>query len=177
MVAVAHDFVCPFSQEVSHGLFVVHVQAPACLLAPADIAQLVCPIIVTLLEDFLVQTCAVEAHSLAHLDVMLECLITWRGPNAVGIVALVEHEALEVGFIIEVEVAACKVNLAHACIGLHFVQDVALGVTNHVLHIVKVRLFWPPEFRVLDGQHDDRVVCGRSCFRRYNFLAVKHLDG
>ena len=123
------------------------------------------------------QTCAVEAHRLTHLDVVAEGLVGGCCPDAVGIVSLVEHEALEVGLVVEVEVSACEVDLAHAGIGLHFVQHGALRVTHRVGHVVEIGLLGPPELRVLDGQDDDGVVGSRSRFRRDDLLAVKHLDG
>ena len=48
-----------------------------------------------LLKDLLVQARAVKADVLAHLDVGDQGLVGGRGHDAVGIVALVQHEPLE----------------------------------------------------------------------------------
>ena len=114
MVAVAGDHLGPLREEVSYGQFVVHVQSPAGFLAPGEIAQAVGPIIVTLLEDLLVQAGAIEAHGLRQGDVLLEGFVGGGGPDTVGIEALVEHEALEVGLVVQIEVTACQMHLAHA---------------------------------------------------------------
>ncbi len=178
MIAVAHHFVGPLREEVANGLFVVDVQTPACLLGPSDVAQLVGPVEVSLLEDLLVETRAVEAHGLAHLDVVTQGLVAGSRPDTVGIEALVEDETLEVRLIIQVEVAAGQVYLAHSGIGLHLIQHVAFGVANRVDDVIEVGRFRTPQLGILDGQHDDGVVGSRSLFARHEFLLlVEHLNG
>ena len=114
MVAVAPHHFAPLREEVAGCHLVVYVNAPACALAPGDVAELVGPVIVTLLEYLLVQTRAVESGVLREHDVILECLVGGCGPYSVGIETLVGHEPLEIRLVVQVEFAVRHVYLAHS---------------------------------------------------------------
>ena len=160
VIAVAYYDVGPLGKEVAHSLVVVHIQSPAGLLAPGQVAQTVSPVVVALLEDLLVQACSIEAHSLAHGNVLLECLVGRSRPDAVGIVALVEHQTLEVRLVVEVEVAVLDVYLAHAHVAAHLVDDFSLGIPYRVFHVVEVGIFGTPQAGFLHGQHDGTQISG-----------------
>ena len=64
----------------------------------------------TLLENFLVQPCAVEAGLLGKLDVALERCVARGGTDAVGIKALVEHKPLVERLVVQQDPVALEVN-------------------------------------------------------------------
>jgi hypothetical protein len=55
----------------------------------------------SLFEDLLVQTGAIEAGVEGELDIADEGLIRWGGEDAVGVIALIEDEALEDRFAVD----------------------------------------------------------------------------
>ena len=71
------------------------VAAPIGELAPHQVAQPIGVIEEALLEHLLMQPRAVEAGGHAQLDVAAQRLVGRRGQDAVGVIALIEHEPLE----------------------------------------------------------------------------------
>ena len=62
----------PFGQINAQRLRFAEIDAPAWVLAPAEVAKLVGPVEKAGLEDLLMQTGAVEAQGLATGDVLLQ---------------------------------------------------------------------------------------------------------
>jgi hypothetical protein len=91
MVAVALDLGAPLVEDHALARGIVVVRAPARRLAPHEVAELVRPVEEARLEDLLVQPRAVEAGGHRELDVVLQRGVARRGPDAVGVEALVEE--------------------------------------------------------------------------------------
>ena len=94
----------------------VAAAAPVGELAPYQVAQPVGVVQEALLEHLLVQPRAVEAGGHAELDVVDQRLVARRGQDAVGVVALVEHQALEHGLAVELDACARRLQ---RCAGRH----------------------------------------------------------
>ena len=144
MVAVALHQFGPLGQEVTCRQVAVHVDAPRGTLAPSEVAQAVGPVVIALLETLLVQTCTVEAHSLGQLDVVTQGLVRGGCPDAVGVETLVEYKALVVRLVVQVEIPARHMHLAHTGIRLNTVDDHAGGIAHLVGDIVEEGRFWRP---------------------------------
>lgn len=76
-----------------------------------------------LLEDFLVQTSAVEAGGEGELDVSPECLVRGCGPDALGIEPLIQHEALVERRVVEKDAVALDVDLAQTGVAADLVEN------------------------------------------------------
>ena len=132
MIAVADDEFRPFGEEITCGDVAVLIDTPAGLFAPGEVAEVVCPIIVTFLEGFLMKSCTIEANGLAEFDILSQGFVRRCRPNAIRIEPLIEYEPLEIGLVVEVEVTVLNVYLTHTSVGLHLVDDIAFAVANGI---------------------------------------------
>ena len=174
MVHVANHQIAPLGDEVAGSLDVVGIQTPARSLAPRQITQLVGPIVETLLEDLLVQTRAVEARGHREFDIALQSLVRRSRPNTVGIEALIEHQTLVVGFVVEIDLIALGVDLTHAEIGLGAIDRLARGILQLEHHIVKERRFGAPQLGLLDRQRNHRTRRHGRRVTRHHLAAVEN---
>ena len=83
MVAVTNYYILPLREEVTGCFRQANIHTPACILAPHEVAELVCPVEETLLEDLLVEACAIETYCHRHLDIVLQSLVAWSSPDTV----------------------------------------------------------------------------------------------
>ena len=121
------------------------------------------------------QAGAIETNGLAHLDIMLQSLIRGSCPDAIRIESLIQHQTLEIGLIVEVEVTICQMNLAHASIAAYLVDHLACLVFHNIFHIIEIRTFRAPQLRLLDGQNHQTLVGCLDALGGYYLLAIQHL--
>src|ERR1700730_1764147 len=69
--------------------------APIGKLAPNQVPHAICMIKETLLEDFLMQPRAVKAYGHTQFDIAAQGFIAGSSHNPIGVVTLIEHQALE----------------------------------------------------------------------------------
>ena len=120
------------------------------------------------------QTGTIEAHGLGEFDVAAQCLVGGCRPDAVGIEALIEHQTLVVGLVVQVEIAVCHVHLAHSGIRLDAVDDLA-AATHLIDHLIEERRLRRPQFGILHGHHCHGTVSTRDGGLSHLFLTVEHL--
>jgi len=129
-----------------------------------------------LLEDLLVQARAVKADGLAHLDVRDQGLVRGRGHHAVGVVALVQHEPLEDGLAVDLDLHAVNGDRAQARVAVRGVNDRAVRVAQRNLQVVQVRVRNRPEPAAVFGngqcQARGQVQMRRHGSRRHLALGV-----
>ena len=113
--------------------------APARRLAPGQVAQPVGPVVEALLEDLLVQPRAVEPGGHRELDVALERRVARRGPDAVGVEALVEHQAQVDRLVVEEDPVALDVDLAQPGVAAAPGRALARPVEHLELEVVEER--------------------------------------
>ena len=171
VVAVALYQFGPLRDKVAASHFIIYIETPAGTLAPSEVAQLISPIVVTLFKTLLVQAGTIEAHSLRHLYIFLQGSVGGRCPDAVGVIALVKHQALIVGLIIKVEVAVGQMHLAHTSIRQHLVNY--LAILHHlILHAIEEGVLGAPQFHTLYGQHHHRVVATHHTLFDHHLVAI-----
>ena len=89
-----------------------------------------------LFKDLLVQARAIEAGSDAELDIFNESGVARRSHDTIGIISLIEHQALEDGLIVDLDRLAINRNAAHAGVALRLVNRVAGGVDQLDVKVV-----------------------------------------
>src|SRR5208283_5912800 len=90
------------------------IKTPIRIFAPDEVAQLVCPIKVAWLKNFLMQPRAIEAGGHGTLNVGLQFVIRRRSPDAVGEKSMIQNQPLKNMFAIDQNRAACDGNFTQA---------------------------------------------------------------
>ena len=116
----------PFGQEVPYLLEFVDADAPVTVLAPYEIAQLICPVEETGLEDLLMESCTVEAELHGVDDIVLQRLVGGGGVDAVGIEALIEDPSAEDTLAVQEELALGEGYLAKTEVGVDGIKNLAI---------------------------------------------------
>ena len=83
------------------------------------------------------QASAVESGFLAQHDIAFELLVVGGSPLSVGIVALVEHQALVVWLVVQVESGSTEFGLTHSGIRFHLVDNCAGSVGYGEFNVVE----------------------------------------
>ena len=166
MVAVAADGVGPLGDEAP--LARRGVRAKARHLAPGQKAQPVRPVVPPRVFDLLVLARAVEAHRLRHLDVAAEVRVRWRGHEASGEVALVEHQSLYIWRAVEPEPAVTRLDPAHAEVALHAI-DLVAPIGERDLEAIEVRGLGTPCVQAIERD-------GPAAFAPAYLMSVKGGD-
>ncbi len=116
------------------------IHAPAGGFAPGQVAQPVGPVVEALFEHLLVQARAVEARAASKVDIALERVVDGRGPDAVRVEALVEHQAQVERLVVEKDLAVFDVDLAQPGIAVDQVIEHGPGFVQHIqVQIVEER--------------------------------------
>ena len=142
MVEITLDFLKPFRDEVFPCRRLTYIEQPVRVLAPDHISESVRVIEEPRLEDLLMEPRAVVAASHRKLYVVLQRLIGRRGIDAVRVKALVEYEASEHGFSVNIKSVIVHGYLADAEIALHLV------IAELEYQIVQVGIARRPELRL-----------------------------
>ncbi len=124
-----------------------------------------------LLEHLLVQARAVEPGGHRQFDVLPECRVAGRRPDAVGVKALIEHQPQVDRLVVEVDLVALDVHLAQSSIGSYPVQDRA-AVQHLQNEIVEERVTGRPGPGRGDGQDARHAVRCRDLGLADQCLAV-----
>ena len=175
MVAEGGDDRLPLLEEVALRLGGHGVEAPARVFGPREVAEPVGPVVEAVLEDLLVQARAVEAHGHRALDVGLELRVRGRGPDAVRVEALVEHEAQEDGLAVEQDAVALARDLAHREVALDRV-DLPAAALDGEREVVEEGVGGRPRAHVRDRERDGRALRGGDVALRDDLAAGAH-DG
>lgn len=110
---------------------------------------------VALLEHLLVQARAVEPGGQPEFDVPHQGLVARGGHQALGPVALVQHQALEDRASVDQDAPAPDRHRAQAGVGVGRVDDRAVGVQDFQAQPVQVRVLRRPEAHALVGHGED----------------------
>ena len=170
MVVVALQLADPLGQNGQKRRGIRFIQSPVRKFAPKQIAELVRVIEQARLEDLHVQSRAVEACRHRQLHVPAQRVVGGRGVDAVRIVALVKHEPLVHGLMVDLDRVAVHAHVAHAEIRRHRVR------ACRDLQIVEVRLPDVPQHRLRYVQPQRRVFAAYlACRGRDLFAAERRL--
>ena len=91
---------------------------------------------------------AIIAHGPGQLHIPAQRIVAGRGQQAVGPVALIQHQALVERMVVQQHLAACHLHLAHAEVGVHPVSHLIL---HHGLdgQVVQLGIMGPPHVEAL----------------------------
>ena len=171
MVAVTLHQLTPLRQEVATCHLVVDVDTPACTLSPCEIAQFICPVIVAFFEAFLVKARTIKSYRLRHLYVLFQRRVCRGSPDAIRIIALVEHKALIIRLVVKIEISVLQMHLTHSCIRNHLINHLT-SLHNLIFQTVEERRLRTPQLHVLNRKHRHRVVTTRHRGLCHHLIAV-----
>ena len=177
MVAITNYDVTPLGDEVARSCREREIDTPACILAPNEVAELVSPIEEALLEDLLVEACAIETNLHRHLYVAAESLVAWCSPYSVRVEALVENKTLIVWLIVEVYLVSVGVYLTHTEVRRDLIENVAILVADDILYVVELWILRRPSLVLLhrDNHRNTLYLC--HLLLRNELLAILDIDG
>ena len=98
-----------------------------------------------------------------QFDIPLQCLVTRSRPDTVRIETLVEHQTLVVRLIVQINLIAFDMHLAHTGITIDLINYISILIQNLVLQIVKERTFRTPGLHLLKRKNNGRQ---RTCRNR-----------
>ena len=125
--------------QIAHQVALLTIPQPvgAGQLAPHQQPQLVRPVQVAGILKLLMLARAVVAHGPGQLHIPAQRVVTGRGQQSVGPVALIQHQALVEHMVVQQHLAACHLHLAHAEVGVHPVGHLAVhkGFDGQVIQL------------------------------------------
>ena len=143
--------------------------APIAKFAPDDITQAVGMIQEAFFKDLLMQARAVEARRHAQLNIFYQRGVAGRGHDAIGIIALIQHQPLEDRGPIDLDCHAFDADAAHAGIAGRAVNHGAGCIHQLNRQVIQMRIADSPELEPLvrHGQVQPRrqVIFGRAFCR------------
>ena len=131
----------------------------------------------TLFKHLLVKAGTVETGGHGEFDIALECRIAGSGPDAVGIESLIQHQTLVEGLVVQINLVAFHMNLAHSHVRVHHVCNLAFAVLHLIHHIIEEGRRGAPQLGVLDGKHHTGSVMSGNGLGGHHLFAVLHGNG
>ena len=101
MIEIPFDHFAPLGKKREQRTVTFKIYPPACVFTPDKISRYITVIQKSWLKHFLMQPRTVESEPLRKLDIVRERFIGRRRVDAVGVISLIEHCALENAFPVE----------------------------------------------------------------------------
>ena len=121
------------------------------------------------------QACAIEAGLFGKHDVVFKRFVGWCCPLSVGIISLIEHQALIVWLVVQVINHTAELAFTHSRIRAYIIYYITVLVFYGVFHVVEERAFGRPCLYILNACcHKSACAC-RHFLSEYYFPAVFNL--
>src|SRR4051794_36856318 len=105
----------------------------------------------TLLEDLLMETRTVKTCRETQLNITFERFIAWGSHNPIGIVALIEDEALKNDLAVDLNGFPLNSHRTQTGITTHAINCLSFRIKQRNLQIIQMGIIWRPEAAALGG--------------------------